>query len=514
MTTHTLGQKALIGLERRGISPETAIRFGLYTASGAPGHAVNADPSGNVIVFPFSEHGRVVNEKYRAPGKVFWQSKGGRRTFWNSDILDDPALEAGTYPLIITEGEIDALTAIDCGFPFTVSVPDGAPPPMKGEPVDAIDPKADETGKFEFIWNNRDRIRKVKRFVLAVDADDAGKRLAGELARRFSAARCMFITYPSEMVVDDKNGGKRSCKDLNEVLVHFGRDRVSSVLNSARPYPIKGVYRLSDYPPAAQLETMAIGIGALDDFVRIFSGELMVVTGIPGHGKSSFMTNVLISIAEQYGVRSAIFSPEMPVMPQYRDKFRRIRCRGQPKNEGEEIAADAFIDEYFRFIDTGRENEDGDDMTLEWIIERAIDAVVRDNVKILLIDPWNEVEHAKRRDESMGEYVGRGIRALKSFARIRNVAVIIIAHPTKDVQEKGKGRMPTPYDISDSAHWFNKPDHILIVHRPDEANDITEVRIAKVRFEGTGKKGVVQLRFNQWSGWYDALDARYREAAE
>ena len=27
----------------------------------------------------------------------------------------------------ITEGEIDAITAIECGFPLSVSVPDGAP---------------------------------------------------------------------------------------------------------------------------------------------------------------------------------------------------------------------------------------------------------------------------------------------------------------------------------------------------------------------------------------------------
>ena len=70
------------------------------------------------------ERGVVVAEKYRTPDNRFWQRPGGRRTFWNADVLDDPALAVGQYPLIITEGEIDALTAIDCGFPLA-QVPTG-----------------------------------------------------------------------------------------------------------------------------------------------------------------------------------------------------------------------------------------------------------------------------------------------------------------------------------------------------------------------------------------------------
>ncbi len=48
-------------------------------------------------------------------------------------MLDDPALHEGRAALVITEGECDALTAIDCGYPFAVSVPDGAPPVPAGK---------------------------------------------------------------------------------------------------------------------------------------------------------------------------------------------------------------------------------------------------------------------------------------------------------------------------------------------------------------------------------------------
>src|SRR6516164_8377761 len=102
----TLGMHAIENFERRGISAETAVRFGIYTASRIASGEVIPDTHGNIIVFPFWEHGKCVNEKFRAQGKRFWQTPGGRRTFYNSDVLDDPNLATGQIPLVVTEGEI------------------------------------------------------------------------------------------------------------------------------------------------------------------------------------------------------------------------------------------------------------------------------------------------------------------------------------------------------------------------------------------------------------------------
>jgi twinkle protein len=113
----TLGPIGIEAFERRNISAETAVRYAIYTASRQADGSVIPDSDGNIVVFPFLERGVIANEKYRAPGKKFWQRAGGRRTFWNADALDDPALDAGNQALVITEGEIDALTAIECGFP-------------------------------------------------------------------------------------------------------------------------------------------------------------------------------------------------------------------------------------------------------------------------------------------------------------------------------------------------------------------------------------------------------------
>lgn len=491
--TRILGPVGIAFFERRSIDPETAARYAVYTGSRDADGDVLPDSRGNIIAFPFNDHGRSVAEKYRTPDKKFWQRAGGRRTFWNADALDDPSLASGHQPLIITEGEIDALTAIDCGFPLAVSVPDGAPPVADGEDPEALDPldkDAEPAGKFEFLWNNRDRLKAVKRIIIAVDNDAPGKRLAAELVRRLSASRCLFVTYPPD------------CKDLNDVVQQHGPETVTAVLNAAKPYPVRGLYKLSEYPEVGAVPTLSTGWWTVDRHVKLFAGEFMVVTGIPSHGKSTWVLNLLSNMASLHDWRTAIFSPEMPTVPHLRDKLRRIKSGTSKFNPH----IDAFIENAFTFIDTDPTGRDDIDFDLDWIIDKATDAVMRDGIRCLLIDPWNEIEHAKRRDETMTEYIGSAIRKLKRFARLYEVAVIVVAHPTKDVAKEGKPRPVNLYDIEGSAHWFNKCDHGIVISRPDQHANESVINVAKVRFEETGEKGEVRMAFDRVSQRYSTLD--------
>jgi twinkle protein len=397
-------------------------------------------------------------------------------------VLDDSALEEGTHALVITEGELDALAAICSGYRFVVSVPDGAPPP--GSPT-TTEPSDEATGKFAFLLNNRERLKRVKRLILAVDNDPAGEQLRQELVRRLSAARCSFVQYPD------------GCKDLNDVLIKHGPDRVRAVLDGAKPFPINGLYRLPDYPEMPRLTTFSTGWSTMDQYLRLFAGEFMVITGIPGMGKSTWVSNLLVNLYHLYGWRSAMFSPEMPVAPHLRDLLRLII--------GGDEKADEIIDDAFCFLDadpTGK--SDDDDFDLGWIIDKAIDAVHRYGVSVLLIDPWNEVEHAKRHGELTTEYIARSIRELRQFAREYGVVAIVVVHPTKDVNDKGDIRIPNLYDVDGSAAWFNKPDHGICIHRRDPNKNETSIFVQKVRFSASGEKGEIRLSFEPSSSRYVA----------
>lgn len=286
-----------------------------------------------------------------------------------------------------------------------------------------------------------------------------------------------------------------------------GADAVAACLNGAKPYPVHGLYRLSDFPDLPQIETHKTGWWTLDEHYRPFLGGLTIILGIPGHGKSAVAENLVVNLAETYGYRAVMFSPEQPTTPHMRDRLRRIRMRVplETAKRADINAADDWIDGNILFIAGDPTGEHEEEAYLEWVLERAIDAVQRDGVKILVIDPWNEVEQSRKRGENQTEYIGRALRMVNQFRRRYSVMVFILVHPTKEVGKDGKSRPPTPYDVDGSAHFFNKADHFLVVHRYDESNFEVSVRIAKVKFTGTGEKGTVKLKFNRETSRYETL---------
>jgi twinkle protein len=102
---------------------------------------------------------------------------------------------------------------------------------------------------------------------------------------------------------------------------------------------------------------------------------------------------------------------------------------------------------------------------------------------------------------------------LNRFRHAYGVMVIVLIHPTKEVGRDGFARAPTPYDADGSAHWYNKADHFVIIHRPDDAKNEAVIRISKVKFEGTGEKGNVRLRFDRPSARFEML-ASYESSHE
>lgn len=465
-----LTSSAITMLEARDIDPEQAARLGVD---------VQQQRGGEVIVFPYRRAGNTVNHKYRAiDEKKFWQDADGEKLFWNFDALLDESLRNET--LIITEGEFDALVALQCGYQATISVPDGAP-------ATAV---SDTSVKFSYLDAAMPLLRDRKDIILATDGDNAGTVLREELARRIGRARCRWVKYPP------------ATKDLNEVLMRYGAEGVHKCLRSAQYMRVDGVYRMSELRPLPEPVAYTTGIKALDAHFRVRMGDLSVLTGIPGMGKTTLVNDIACRLATEHEWMIAFASFEQSPQADHRRALRQWHIGKAFKySKPEEIEnADAWIDKQFCFIVPS----DDDFPTVDWMLERAAAAVVQLGAKVLFIDPWNEIEHEKPRDQSMTEYTGTAIRSLKRFARKFDVHVCVVAHPTK-LHRDTKGKLPVPslYDISDSAHWANKPDAGIVVHRDDNG---TMVKVAKSRYhDSIGKPGVVWLTLNE-------MDLRFNEA--
>jgi twinkle protein len=113
---------------------------------------------------------------------------------------------------------------------------------------------------------------------------------------------------------------------------------------------------------------------------------------------------------------------------------------------------------------------------------------------MVVIDPWNEIEHKRRRDETETEYISRALRMIKRFAKQYDVAFWLVAHPSKPQQ--GAKNIPGLYDISGSANWANKADYGLTYHRPQFDVNEAKIIVNKVRMGLPGKRGEVSVTFD------------------
>ncbi len=464
-------------LALRGIQSDTAEALEVSTKT---------DGRGNWLVFPYRLDGKLVNRKFRlTKDKQHEMEAGGKLCLWNSEILRSAQVIDHGAPVIITEGEFDAMIAIQCGFSATVSVPNGAP-------ADRIDDPANSK-RYSFLWESLADLEQVKSFVLATDGDSPGLSLAHDLAAILGPERCRFVTYP--------NG----TKDLNEVFLAHGLSAVVSLINGAKPFPVKGLYRMDDFPELPSLMGMTTGIDCIDDMIEIVPGTLTIFTGYSNMGKSTVL-NTIIGRCVASDVPVCVASFETVVKPILRDGIAKalIGCSDHEfYNHDMRSAAYASIEKNVTIISNALDEDL--ELDVASFLDTARIAVIRDGVKMIILDPWNEVEHKRGRDQTMTEYIGQAIRQIKSFTRRYNVAFWIVAHPTKP--PKGSNAMPSLYDVSDSANWSNKADYGLVYHRKDKTANEAALAIVKVRMGLPGKCGIAQVKFDYRKNRVAALDS-------
>ena len=237
------------------------------------------------ICFPYVSDGEVVNVKYRDKHKNFRQIGGAQKVLYKIDDISNKT--------IICEGEVDALSCEVAGFKAAISVPDGAPSPTT----------KNYESKFEYL--DDDRLDMVEKFILAVDADEPGRRLEEELSRRLGRDRCLRVTW-----IED-------CKDANEVLVKHGAEALRQCIEAAQPYPVEGLFSVSDI--SDDLDAIfedglpggvSTGWDVVDELYSPAPSQWTLVTGIPSMGKSEWLDALAINLAEQSGWVFGVCSPE------------------------------------------------------------------------------------------------------------------------------------------------------------------------------------------------------------
>jgi twinkle protein len=161
--------------------------------------------------------------------------------------------------------------------------------------------------------------------------------------------------------------------------------------------------------------------------------------------------------------------------------------------------------------------DEDDSWSIDGVLSLAKVLVYRKGIKGLILDPWNELDHSRPNNQTETEYISSALTKIRQFARTYKVHVWLVAHPAKLYKDKdGKYPVPTPYDISGSAHYRNKADNAITVWRNVGHDDqtVSDIHVQKIRFKEVGKVGLVSLRYDPISGdFIDDIDQDKRRNA-
>jgi twinkle protein len=392
----------------------------------------------NAITFNYFENTTIVNKKYRDLQKNFTQSKGGKPIFYNINSV------IGSEKVYIVEGEFDVMAMYEAGIKNCISLPSGA------------------NDNDDYWTNSKTYLSDVKEFIIAVDNDEKGLIIREKIAQRLGRYRCSFIEWKG--------------KDANDDLI--SGDIYNSVANAKR-FPVGGTFNSEDLFDGI-LELYEKGLpdtlwpkkAAFGDMYKKFSvmrGHLVVGTGIPSHGKSTFTEWLVLNLIDEYDLKTSMFSPEHSPLALHMANLAQ-QAVGKPFFGSIDGVEKCTKEDLQRFKEWSKERlylttaENGQFATWDWLFTKFEEQIYTYGIDVFVIDAFNKVILPSGMNKK--DAIDEQLTKLTQFAQLHNVVIFLIAHPTKmGTDEKGKQKIPTLYDVSGSADFRNQTHDGYTIHR-------------------------------------------------
>jgi twinkle protein len=287
-----------------------------------------------------------------------------------------------------------------------------------------------------------------------------------------------------------------------------------TLLNNDRQDSVDGVFAVGDL--ADQMLNLyeqglppgySTGWPSVDEYYTVRGGEFTVVTGMPGSGKTTWLDDLTVNMWRLHGWNFAFCSPENWPISRHaahiaekvlQKPFSRTERFTDRMSKEELSQAIDLMDGSFWFSQL-QENS----MSVETILQAMERLTQQHPIDGIVLDPWNELEHRRPANKNESEFISEALGRIRRFARFNNIHVWLVAHPQKLRKgDNGTYPVPTPYDISGSAAFYNKADVCLTVHRPKKHDPVTDVHVQKVKFKEVGKRGKASLGYVHDVGSY------------
>lgn len=383
------------------------------------------------IMFPYFKNKELVLVKYRTLDKKFWRTTQSEPVFWGLDAIEDYSI-----PLVIVEGEMDALTLDECGIKNVVSVPSGS------EDLECID-------------NQWETLEKFKQIIIWNDTDDAGVEMRKKLISRLGEDRCKYIE------------GKY--KDSNEQLMKDGKESVINSFKSPKTIPIEWAKPLDEFEEWNPDDQVFIksGINQIDETLGGFAlGTVTITSGKNGSGKSTAV-NLFIGESVNQGYKTMVFSGEtqsqilryqLELLLAGDENIVSKSENGKPAKYYVKKEAKELMRSWYKGMIWVYDNVEADCTPTAMLNNMKI-LYRRHNVQHFVIDnilsmTWNsQNEWQQLQDQSAF------IRDCIVFARKYNVAINVIQHPVKKNERMTKDDIRGTGDITNRAHG------VILVHK-------------------------------------------------
>lgn len=463
-------------LTARGISKETCQKAGYWIAK------VN----GQVyqVADYRDQNGSIVSQKIRDKDKNF-KVTGSHK----SDALFMKHLWNGGKKIVVTEGEIDALTVMelqDCKYPV-VSLGHGASAAKKTC-----------AANYEY-FDQFDQI------ILMFDMDEPGRKAVEEAAQVLPAGKVRVAVLP--------------LKDANECHLNGHDKEILEQIWNAGPWIPDGVVSalsLKDRVKAHMESEETVGMlfagcsGLNDKTLGARGGEVIMVTSGSGMGKSTFVRQQALAWGKQQGKKVGMAMLEESVEETVEDLMglnNKVRLR-QSEDVKKAIISDGrfetwyeelFGSDTFHLYDSFAEAE-ADRLLAKLAYMRTglgCDVIILDHISIV-------VSASEESDER--KMIDRLMTKLKGFAKSTGVVLVVICHLKNP--EKGKaheeGRPVSITDLRGSGALRQLSDTIVALERNQQGDmpNLVLVRVLKCRFTGdTGVAGFME--YNKETGWLE-----------
>lgn len=412
---------------------------------------VRQDSEGNAVFNYYDTNDVLTMVKYKPSHKV----QHGQAKCWcqqNSDtapLLFNMNRINVNSPLLICEGEPDCLSAVEAGFKNAVSVPLGS-------------------SNLHWIDENLEWLDQFESIIICADNDDAGVKMQKECVPRLGSWRTKVVDIPA---IPIGNIG-RVTKDLNEILYVCGKDKVLELILDAKDSPVPSVADLSDVEPTEyeDVDGVTTGLKAIDDeLMRLFFGTLTIVSGQPGSGKSSLLTQLACNSLDN-DIGTWLFSGELPngvekswfnyIFAGPRNITDAISRRGNPYKK---ISTTTLAEINKTYKGRWHIYRDDYDNTLDKLIASMTDTVRKYGARCLILDNFMCIDTETSEEELRSQT--DTIKKLIEFAKKYQVAVILVCHPRK----MDAGTNVGIYDIAGTSNIVNLAHRTIGLRRVTDA---------------------------------------------